>query len=105
MPTFSHDGKIELSRKEKNEIRSLFYKRVTDVDKRAKIVRLAQILTDEFDTGDFWAMVYHYSLQENWPSLERDFQNHGSVWDADTALNSEPPPNRTETSKKNTRRK
>lgn len=88
----STDGKVELSRKEKNQIRTLFYKRVKDVDKRAKIVRLAQILTDEFDTGDFWAMVYHYSLEENWPSLERDFQKYGSVWDADTELNSERPP-------------
>lgn len=78
--------KVSLSEKQIAEMRKLFFRRVTDSPQRAKIMRLSQILTDEFNTPDFWAMVYYYSLKENWPTLEEDFQRYGSVWEADTEI-------------------
>lgn len=69
--------KVDLTQSEKNKIRELFYKRVDNAQRRTKIYRVARSLAD--DDNEFWQLVYHYSLEENWSALESDFKKYGSM--------------------------
>lgn len=75
-------AKVELDDAKRNAIVKLMFQRVKSPDRIRKIINLSRSLSegDEFkDT--FYASVYHYSLEENWQELERDFAEF-----ADTGL-------------------
>lgn len=89
---------MKLDAKQRAVIRDLFFKRVTDAQRRTKIIQIASILSDSDEDGerakaqptiqldstmneedpmndDFWAAIYHYSLAENWPSIQSDLDD------------------------------
>lgn len=58
---------------QQEQIMSLFYQRVPDGARRAKILELAAHLGEDDET-DRYKAIYHYSLAENWPALDRDYR-------------------------------
>lgn len=70
-------AEVDLTQAEKNKVRELFFRRVPNAQRRTKIYRVARSLSD--NDNEFWQLVYHYSLQENWADLEKDFKKYGSI--------------------------
>ena len=65
---------ISFDESDKEEIIENLFKRVDNVKRRAKIVALANTLSDDGeDEKAYYSTIYHYSLRENWPVLEIDF--------------------------------
>lgn len=62
-----------LTQKQKDNIIELFFARVTNTERARKIIRVASALADEPDDDAFYSAIYKYSLAENWPNLERDY--------------------------------
>ena len=62
-----------LTQAQKDNIIELFFERVTNPERARKIIRLAYSLADEPDDDAFYSAIYKYSLAENWPNLERDY--------------------------------
>lgn len=66
---------FELTKDQKANIIQNFLKRVTSVDKAIKIQRLALSLAENDDTSDeYYAAVHFYSLNENWPKIDKDYE-------------------------------
>ena len=56
------------------EIKRLLFIRVQDAATRSKIYRVAAANGEPNET-EYWATIYHYSLSENWPDLNKEFKN------------------------------
>ena len=72
------------------EIKRLLFTRVEDGVTRSKIYQVAEE-NGRRGSADYWATIYHYSLSENWPDLEEEFNyifggSQGNSW---TTENSE----------------
>jgi|GEM_PF-4475091 len=67
-----------LSDESRKEIVDLFFKRVYSSQRRTQIVGLANYLSDDLaDEDAFYAALYHYALEENWPQADEDFETFG----------------------------
>ena len=77
------------------EIKRLLFIRVEDAVTRSKIYRVAAANGEPGDT-DYWATIYHYSLSENWPELDEEFNNVNGQYGGFFPEGS-PPPDKEET--------
>lgn len=65
---------FKLTKDQKANIVENFFKRVSNVDRAFKIQRLALSLSDYDDTSDdYYAFLHFYSLEENWPKIDKDY--------------------------------
>jgi hypothetical protein len=65
----------KLSQAQKSNIVQNFFLRVPNVSRRTKIQRIALSLSDFDDTSDdYFALLNFYSLEENWPTIDKDYE-------------------------------
>jgi hypothetical protein len=78
---------VKLSKAQKENIRQLLFQRVPDSPRRSKIIALANALSDNGEKEeDYFAALYHYALKENWPDLERDYDEFVKPFASDTYM-------------------
>jgi hypothetical protein len=65
----------KLTQAQKTNIVQNFLLRVNNISRRAKIQRIALSLSDFDDTSDdYFALLNFYSLEENWPTIDKDYE-------------------------------
>jgi hypothetical protein len=65
----------KLSATQKTNIVQNFFIRVANASRRTKIQRIALSLSDFDNTSDdYFALLNFYSLEENWPTIDKDYQ-------------------------------
>jgi hypothetical protein len=65
----------KLTQAQKSNIVQNFLLRVANASRRVKIQRIALSLSDFDSTSDdYYSMLHFYSLEENWPTIDKDYQ-------------------------------
>jgi hypothetical protein len=65
----------ELTSNQKTNIIQNFFIRVPNASRRIKIQRLALTMSDfNENSDDYFALLNFYSLQENWSTIDKDYE-------------------------------